>query len=573
MLHSSSSCSPPNLNASRRYKRNKLTGQRLFNFDCNFFYSARSRRNINSGIRRLTSFANVGSPGRVDSVGRDENTRGEICDIEENSDSSSKSLEGIYSLMPKLPSTYSVSCGDVPELSDNSLLSDASDSPLTPTRSLSDFFSERKTLSHRLEFLESHFGYIPHSQFEIAQNPQNTQKCSAIFEIPELVRNIISYADLIFNDSASIATATAAGARTQPNRNAIIGKAISTTELRYPTNNFNPLEPPGRRCGVLSSCLLVNKLFYRITKSILSERMIFRSQNCLETFAHCEKETLSGMRPKTLKLDRLYHAKQSTLESIGRVIDARCIETLEFFLCPKLAPPLAFFTSSLISLTAAGSRVFDDSLLIELAQRCPQLQNLDIRACDLVTDTGIHALGVHCKRLVRINLGRKKKGHLISDSSVATLVKNNPYLETVGLAGTFVTDVTIWELAINCGRSLRRLSLNGCRGISDKSLSKILNCGLVPDLCVLEIRDVPGITDLRLIVKFRRHQTLKGIFLCIDANEATSACLKECEYRIDLLSSPLMRQDISDWVNEKDNDTLYTDFLRMTGRLSLAISK
>lgn len=497
-------------NESRRYKRNKPTTQRLYNLECNY---------LDNGCIKVR-------------------THGHSLSLLSNSSVSTNFDDTI----------------EVPELSDSNLISDTSDFPITPTKPPTSLLNCLKDsgLADELSGMVTAEPMCRKEPFFMQtfypiNAPTPKTAAHSLFKIPELVRKIIYFADLQAISEPPM--------KTQPS-NSGSGKRKG----HFSTGAGLSFEN-GKKYNVLSSCLLVNRLFNQITRSILGERLRFENLDCLEKLASSDISTLSSMKPRTFKLDRLYHAKQATLERIAAAVNASHLHTLDFFLCPKVAPPLAFFTSSLITFSVAGSRVVDDYVLIDLAERCHQLQNIDIRACDSVTDAGIYAVASHCKQLVAINFGRKRKGHLITDSSVAVLVKNNPLLETVGLAGCSVTDVTIWELVMSSGKNLRRLSINGCLGITDNSISQILSHDLVPELCVLEIRDVPSIKNNALIINFKRHQALKGILLWIVANEATTLRLRECERTIDLLISMQIRQDILEWAHTKDEDVLYREFM------------
>lgn len=432
---------------------------------------------------------------------------------------------------------------DMLDLTDTTSISDSSDYPITPTKQPFDFFAGLRNSSEFERLLDGYNDFIDlNGQFcmegdSLGLQGSSSPRPASIFEIPELVYKIIYFADL-----------QTANSIVEPYQ-----KEVPQSTPKGSKKNWS----------VLSSCILVNKLFHDVTRDIISERLRFNNQLNFEKFVSCEQGSLTRIKPISFMLNRLYHAKQTSLESISRYLDLSRLETINFFLCPKLAPPLAFFTSSLISITVAGSKVVDDSLIIDLAQRCHKLTSLDLRACDFVTDAGIYAIATNCAKLSRINLGRKKRGHLITDNSIATLVRNNPQLETVGLAGCAISDVSIWELAASCGSNLKRLSVNGCHLLSDESISQILSHNLVPKLSVLEIRDVARITDFALIVNFKRHQALKGILVWIETNDFAASQIKECERIIDLRIPKLIHQDISEWINGKDEDILYSDFLMM----------
>lgn len=431
---------------------------------------------------------------------------------------------------------------EVPDLSDSNSVSDTSDFPVTPTKPESSLFPTSSEYLNQDVFSELSDSRVnsPISLcselIHLVSDQENFERANSIFEIPELIYKIIYFAELQALEEKVA----------QKNQRPICKAILRSIES-----------------GVLSSCLLVNKLFHSITKEIMGQRLRFQNQVYLEKLASCDSNILRGIRPMSLELEKIYYAKQQTLDRIAESIDLSRLKVLSLFLCPHLTPTLAFFTSSLISLTIAGSRVLDDLLLHNIAQSCPWLATLDIRACESVTDAGIYSVAMNCKHLAAINLGRKRKGHLITDHSVAHLVKNNSSLETVGLAGCSVTDITIWELAINCGSTLRRLAINGCTGVSDNSISQILRHGLVPELCVFEIKDMPQLKSYRLIINFKRHQAIKGIVMWIEANEHTKIRLKECERKVDILISELVHQDLLDWVNASDNDASYSEFLTM----------
>lgn len=442
---------------------------------------------------------------------------------------------------------------DLPDLSDSNSLSDYNDCPPTPTKPPCGLPLEATDQSdiERLSEIELLCIQVNPDElpllFEVCSKTQTScGRQSSVFEVPELVHRILYFA-AIQTLVPDLSRAAEPGT-----------EFLSCSKVRTLNDSLMYARKNG---GVLFSCLLVNKLFYAIAKDLITEHLKFENPLHFESFATREEQVLTIVKPTTFELNRMLYAKQQPLDLIAKSIDSSRLQKLKFFMCPKLMPPLSFFTSSLISFTVAGSKVVDDSLLMHLGRNCLNLKHLDLRACDHVTDAGIYAIAQSCKKLVTLNLGRKRKGHLITDNSVAFLVRNNTMLETVGLAGCSISDISMWELALKCGANLRRLSINDCVNISNNSISHILNHGMLPHLCVLEIKDVPKLDDYAPIVNFKRHQALKGITLFIKSNKLADARLKECERRIDLLVSKLIYKDLTEWLHGKDDDIPFLDLL------------
>lgn len=382
----------------------------------------------------------------------------------------------------------------------------------------------------------------------------NSMPPQSIFEIPELVHKIIGYVDI--KNTALPKEHMPPRRKPLSYKHALLMHGNETLALQAMQEDAELTSKHElKSASAMHACLLVNKLFHRIAKEIMSSRLNFSNEQRFYQFVrNDEPEFFSSFRPTSLVLNKLFCAKQSTMEKISRVIDYSRLEWLEIYMCPKLLPPTQLLHASLRSLIITGSKVLDDALLIEVSSKCPNLQVVDLRACEGITDYGVHAVATSCTQLVSINLGRKKRGHLITDHSVSTLVCNNKKLQTVGLAGCYITDKTIWELAMNCGFSIERLSLNNCPYITNQSLPVILHHDLLPNLSVLEIRFVSKITNLDLIVTFRRKQSSKGICMLVEMCEDLLMRLRECEMRMDNHISESIFEDISEWANAKDEE-------------------
>lgn len=374
----------------------------------------------------------------------------------------------------------------------------------------------------------------------------------SIFQIPELVHKIIEYVDA--QNTSVPREQTPLRRKPLSYKHALLIHGNEAAAMKAMQESQATHSQPSNP-GTLHSCLLVNKLFHRITKEIMSSKVYFSNEKNFYQFVRNDNpEFFSSFRPTSLVLNKLFCAKQAAMDKITNAIDYSRLEWLEVNMCPKLLPSEKLLHSSLRTLIVTGSKILDDSLLVEVAKRCPNLQAIDLRACEGITDYGVYAIARSCTQITSINLGRKKRGHLITDHSVSTLVCNNKRLETVGLAGCYITDRTIWELAMNCGFSLERLSLNNCPYVTNQSLPVILQHNLLPNLSVLEIRFVVKITNFDPIVTFRRKQNSKGICMLIEMCEELLVRMRECEIRMDNYISESIFQDISDWANAKDEE-------------------
>lgn len=434
----------------------------------------------------------------------------------------------------------------LPDLTDDASICGSVYSVVTPTKVSPLFFEglDSPLAGRKRLFLHDYEEYQPPVQ----------QKTPTIFDIPELVHKIIEYVD--------IQNTSVPNEHKPPRRKPLSYKhallmhgnealALQAMHQDSETDVDNDPKSP----NALHACLLVNKLFHRITKEVMSSRLCFSDEQRFYQFVrNNDEEFYSSFRPTSLVLNKLFCAKQFALDKIADVIDYSRLEWLEIYMCPKLLPPTQLLHNSLRSLVITGSKILDDSLLIEVSTKCPNLQVVDLRACEGITDYGVHALATSCVQLVSVNLGRKKRGHLITDHSISTLVCNNRKLQTVGLAGCYITDKSLWELAMNCGGSVERLSLNNCPYISNQLLPVILHHDLMPKLSVLEIRFATKITNFDPIVTFRRKQNSKGICMLVEMCEDLLVRLRECEMRMDNQISESIFEDISEWANAKDEE-------------------
>ncbi|KAM9913292.1 hypothetical protein OXX69_001734 [Metschnikowia pulcherrima] len=448
----------------------------------------------------------------------------------------------------------------LPDLSDCNSSTESIHSAITPTKSLVatpfsfNLASPVRSPSIALNSLKSLSG------------PQVPVSSPSIFEIPELVYKIVEYADYQNTNIPREAPPIRRKPLSLQHAMLLHDGDVEKARMAMKSSSNIACEKSSTN-GVLHTCLLINKLFNRVAKEVIGDKIIFRSDEKFSLFAKDSCNIAGPSKPQTLVLNKLFHARQASLDRIADAFDYSSLKMLEIFMCPKLKPSTSFMHASLKSFIVAGSKVLDDSALVSVAGRCPNLEVLDVRACEEVSDYGIYSIATRCHKLRSINIGRKRKGHLITDHSVSMLAKNNPYLHTIGLAGCHITDRTIWQLAMSCGKRIERLSLNNCLFVTDQSIPIVLSHNLMPILSVLEIRFIEKLTKFDPIVTFRRRQNARGINVLIETCEVLLQRLKSCEKRMDQKISQRIFCDISEWANNSADEDLSHEELLRTRRM------
>lgn len=375
----------------------------------------------------------------------------------------------------------------------------------------------------------------------------------SIFEIPEILYKIIEYADVQNTVVPQEGTPIRRKPLSSNHAMLIYGdrkQADKALNENIITSSYDS--------GVLFNCLQVNKLFSQVTKDILNQKLFFSDETKLHKFIQNLKNEDRKLRPSLFVFHKLFHAKQTAIDEISIHIDFSNLQWLEFYMCPKFLPTPEFlqFGFKLKKIVITGSKVVDDNFMHLVSKKCPNLEILDIRACELISDSGIYQIAKMCKKLTTINFGRKNKGNLITDSSLSLLIRNNPCLNTVGLAGCHITDKTLWDLAITCDVHLQRLSLNNCPYITNQSIPLILHSNLFNNVSVLELRFAHQITNFKPIIEFKRRQEFKGISMLIEVCENLCLIMREQELEMDKIISQRIFEDISNWANDNNDGDL-----------------
>ena len=464
---------------------------------------------------------------------------------------------------------YSTNLGDSEFSFDSSYSSPSSASDISDLESLPDLTEDdttpnsspvKNSVTRSYYFSDLKASSLKNILDGLEEPPKNTP---SIFEIPEIVHKILEFADI---------SNTVIPQETTPTRR----KPLSFNHALLIHGDKNQAElalreqlPEDRALksysGVLFNCLQVNRLFNQVATEIIRKKFLFSNE--FQFFQFINNIPSIQFKPTVFVLHKLFQVKQQALDKITPYIDFADLEWLELYMCPKLLPGKEFFKNSrkLKKLVITGSKVVDDEFLRYVGECCPNLEVLDIRACELVSDAGIYQIAKNTSKLTTINLGRKQKGFLITDHGVTKLISNNTNLHTVGLAGCHITDNIVWELAIRCSNSLQRLSLNNCPMILNQSIPSILGSGTnyFHKLSVLELRFNLQLQYWQPIIEFKRRQENRGISLLIEVCETLMLRVRQQEMEMDKLILQRIFRDIRDWANDtNDGDVLHEDLLR-----------
>ncbi|CAN3356596.1 antagonist of mitotic exit network protein 1 [Diutina catenulata] len=425
-----------------------------------------------------------------------------------------------------------------------------SPSPLSRQSSTSSLASITADDECRFQYLDTRGDHLRCEPAANARCEPGNNQPHAIFGIPEIVHNILQFVDC---DTRIPSEGTPIRRRPLSFKHAMMihgnNRQKARAAISVPRTTTFTAQPP-----VLYNCLLVNQLWHQVAKSIVATRVLFANERHWHSWASQPSAARHFRRPRQLVLHKLLHAKQPSIEQLSGV-DFSQLEWLELYMCPKLAPLPQMLSPSVRKIVITGSKVVDDSFLAAVAQSCPNLQVLDLRACELISDAGLYQVARRCRRLHTVNLGRKQKGHLITDSSVSVLAQSCRWLRTVGLAGCHISDRSVWELAAHCSESLRRLSLNNCPNLTNNSVPLILTRpnSYFHQLSVLELGHNPQITQWRPVIEFRRRQEYRGIAMVVELCETLQRAYQLTESEMDKVISERMFSDILHWANDPND--------------------
>ncbi|KAJ3156874.1 hypothetical protein HDU86_003409 [Geranomyces michiganensis] len=108
-----------------------------------------------------------------------------------------------------------------------------------------------------------------------------------------------------------------------------------------------------------------------------------------------------------------------------------------------------------------GSYSIHDKGLKTIAKYAPQLHSLSLSYCDRITNAGVSAIAAKCTALRHLEMACCP---FVDDESILKIAQNCPLLESMNLAGTRITEKSVFDLATKC-KSLTFLDLSACYNI------------------------------------------------------------------------------------------------------------
>ncbi|CAI4986367.1 CPS_HP_G0105600.mRNA.1.CDS.1 [Saccharomyces cerevisiae] len=382
------------------------------------------------------------------------------------------------------------------------------------------------------------------------------QRSHAVFEIPEIVENIIKM--IVSLESTNIPKERPCLRRNPQSYEHSLLMYKDEERAKKAWSAAQQLRDPPlvghkeKKQGALFSCMMVNRLWLNVTRPFLFKSLHFKSVHSFKEFLRTSQETTQVMRPSHFILHKLHQVTQPDIERLSRM-ECQNLKWLEFYVCPRITPPLSWFDNlhKLEKLIIPGNKNIDDNFLLRLSQSIPNLKHLDLRACDNVSDSGVVCIALNCPKLKTFNIGRHRRGNLITSVSLVALGKYTQ-VETVGFAGCDVDDAGIWEFARLNGKNVERLSLNSCRLLTDYSLPILFALNSFPNLAVLEIRNLDKITDVRHFVKYNLWKKSLDAPILIEACERITKLIDQEENRVKRINSLVALKDMTAWVNADD---------------------
>ncbi|KAF9329515.1 Antagonist of MEN (Mitotic Exit Network) [Podila minutissima] len=185
------------------------------------------------------------------------------------------------------------------------------------------------------------------------------------------------------------------------------------------------------------------------------------------------------------------------------------LQVVEFYICEKLTDSIVVAIAEncpqLQHLLMPGCAKVTDVGIGKIALNCPRMKHLDLRACSAVSDESLILVAKNCKDLWHLNVGRVTASSKVTGASIVEIAKNTN-LNTLGLAGCAMSDDAVIEIARYSRGGLHRISLNSCSMLTSASVKALMQ--MCPNLAVLEIKQCHLVTDMATLYRFASRRVL-----------------------------------------------------------------
>ncbi|OVA10601.1 F-box domain [Macleaya cordata] len=154
----------------------------------------------------------------------------------------------------------------------------------------------------------------------------------------------------------------------------------------------------------------------------------------------------------------------------------------------------------------------EDNAIEAIANRCHDLQDLDLSKSLKLSDSSLYALAHGCPQLTKLNISGCSA---FSDTALAYLTGFCKNLKNLNLCGCVraASDRALQAIAYNCSQ-MQSLNLGWCEGVSDIGVTRLaFGC---PDLRALDLCGCVLITDESVIALASRciHLRSLGLYYC-----------------------------------------------------------
>jgi hypothetical protein len=167
---------------------------------------------------------------------------------------------------------------------------------------------------------------------------------------------------------------------------------------------------------------------------------------------------------------------------------------------------LAEKCSNLEELDLMHNENITDVSIFKIGEKCPAIKRLHLLNCDNITDASIISLGESHPCLEDLDLSFNPD---ITDHSMSKLLADVcPTIRKLNLYGSLITDISIKKLGAGCPH-LTFLNLCDCSNLTDTSICKVADgC---PNLECITIMDCHDVTDIGICELARKCPQLNDV--------------------------------------------------------------